>query len=1187
MEKFKKKLSRKDIQSLKECLRQRSHDNPLILLFRLTKQFTEVEQISKTVLSDEGSQFFLYKTNKTDLLSVGNDKEFELPMSETFLKQITRFICKANKKQPPDSIALMVDTRYLKISENKDLFQHGRIIRSWIDSIRTITFRNIPVVLLIRNAEDLEGFDEWAENLEEHYLDEAFGFASPDEEIDAQSLVTEAFREINNQFSNHVFSEKSPELTNKRFVNSLTAIKQNLSSLINGIIQTQPDLTPPKFIGFYFIGMVNRSIPMIDETATDLLSETEPTDNRPSEISIQAPAFVNDLCENILINAGSYVQAYRPESGRGGLYKTVSMSIILFIIAACGLMFMAYNTHMDTLKYIINNISTLQKNITTPQDAIPYFNSLKNNIIILENEIDGWWLPWMGFSKEINSLRQMKQKYVSTFRKYLLKPLIDRYMLDIRNHMSKRSTVEISDQNFHQKTGQYMSTLAFYVENLSRFFSTVEDSPFIFAPKDYSSGKEIFEQPLSYEGMDNFLACYDQALRWTDYQREFRKDFHLFQTTIQEMVVMMPTVIEWIIPIVNKNLPGIQLASLWNIKESKSIPDAEIPAAFTQHGYQFIHHFFSVIRKAHSQPGPFDERLQVFHKNYQKDFIHQWETSAKHFLLISDYLDGRDNWADIMSSLADVKKNPFFQMIRIIVDNTQQFSDQKKNWPQWLDYSQRLYEMTIIENSGTTDSISKTTQPSNFAHKTNEINTIFKEYLKALKEISTFPNTPERSYALIETIFKTPGQFCPGDGPETIACLSIFQLQSMWDKKNEQNAAFWELYEGPMDFIRKFSMNETACQLQHHWDEKILSASAQGNQGDLAIQQKSNALEFVRTVGQPFLEKITSTRFVPKRVSGMMIPFKESFFHYVAYHPGTNPQLKDQYPVIIKATPSRTNTNAEYLPQLTMIKMKCEGNQQILVIGHQPSQETFNWSESCGPVHIIFHLKEMKLTRSYPNPMAFPKFIRDVRYGSKRFHRSDFVLQNARLASMGIEYIELRLQLFGHEPLLNAQKKGFLAPPEQITYCWEGNHNNLHKSEPEDEPIENADPEKKGENSEKPAINKIIKQSDEPKVQSITQEKQKINPEEDVYILILASFRNETNAVKKAHYLTKEGLNSKVYWLKDNNDNPWYIVVSGIFTDQEKANETINEIRKKYNISPFMKKMKKNIIDDRQVQMNF
>ncbi|MBF0451744.1 MAG: SPOR domain-containing protein [Candidatus Magnetomorum sp.] len=1201
MENAKKKFTRKEIYSLKQCLRTHSPDDPLILLFQLTHALTEIEQVAKSSSSpDDGvsSLFRLYTIDQADILCVLNqNKDLVSFLESSAVRQMHQLISKTNKKKPPDALVLMIDARYLRVSESRDLFNHGRTIRTWVETIRNTSFQNIPIVLLVRNTEDLDGFEDWTQALDEQYLEDAFGFALPNEEIEAQSFISAALREMTAQLGKQQTKEKKIDSAKKRLILSLMALKQNLVYLTNGILQTQPDLTPPKFIGIYFMGMVDRSVPMIDETALDLLSDNALNESLPSEISIKTPLFVKDVCGDILSKVGSYTQPYQPESTHGLIYKTVSLSMILLIICACGLLFMSYLSHLDTLNHTKAGISMLQKNITTPQDTIPYFNALKNYMLDLEAEVNEWWLPWLGFSQEIDALNQMKYQYVVTFRKYLLKPLIDQYMVKVRTHMGQRSAVELSDQTFHHVTGQFMGTLVFYTDFLSQLFLSLEEkASFVYHPKGYHNGKAIFADPVSNERFNTFLRCYEQALLWANTRRDFRKDFYQFQSSIQEMVAFMPTLIEWVLPIVNDQLPGIQLTALWKKDFSEKVPHTEIPAAFTKQGYVFIQNIFDIIRKAHSHPAPFDERLHSFQQSFHEKYIQQWKTAAIQFSTIVDHLDGRDAWVDIMSHIADVRRNPFFQMIRLIVEHTQQFDDQKKKWPEWLAFSHALFEQTILEYSESIP-LTKNTVPSDneSGKKSNETNSAFNEYLSALKEISTFPNTPERSYKMMETFFTNPGQFCPGDGPDTILCLSVFQLQSMWNKKNDQNAAFWDLYQGSVDFIQKFSLKEAACQLQQHWENQVLSTDVQ-SPGELAKHQKEGTQQFIQTVGQPFLEKITPTRYVPKRLAGLVIPFKESFFQYVAYHPGATQKLKDQYPVIIKATPSRTNANAEFQPQLTMIKMRCETNQQIIVIGHQPAQETFFWSESCGPVHIIFHLKDMKLTRTYPNPRAFPKFIGDVRYGSKRFQRSDFVLQNARLESMGIQYIELRLQLFGHEPLLSAQKTGFMAAPEQITACWERLKNVSEKSDKHDQSVPKNVPETTDE--QKAVVYNQPKTNDQPLSQPVKQpvtqpeklhnsEQSAIPPDQDAYILIIASFRKETNAVRKMHRLKQEGLNSSVYWLKDNNEKPWYIVVSGIFTDQNQATEQIHQIKEKYNISPFMKKMKKKIIDERQVKINF
>jgi hypothetical protein len=339
------------------------------------------------------------------------------------------------------------------------------------------------------------------------------------------------------------------------------------------------------------------------------------------------------------------------------------------------------------------------------------------------------------------------------------------------------------------------------------------------------------------------------------------------------------------------------------------------------------------------------------------------------------------------------------------------------------------------------------------------------------------------------------------------------------------------------------------------------------------------------------LEKITQTRYEPKRLAGLVVPFRDSFFKYIAYRPRPQVKFQDRYPVIIKATPSRTNAQSASQPQLTLIKMKCNQNQQIMVIGHQPTQETFYWSESCGPVHVTFHLKDMKLTRSYPNPMAFPKFIRDVQYGSKRFHRSEFVLDRAKLKAMHTDYVELRLQLFGHEPIAKAQSRGFMTAPEKITYCWEKLSQQIDSniSEASQQAVDKS---KTGQTIQKAqtdisvktepndTLNKKLKKKES---QENTIEKPDVRADANIYIVIVASFRNDTNAVNKAKRLTKDGLKTAVYWLKDKDENPWYIVVSGMYASYSEAMKSVDQIKTMYNMLPFIKKMEKKTIAERKV----
>ena len=1163
-----------DRKLLKKNLQSFSSTDPLYLVFKLSNQLPEIDEISQP--SDlENDIFSIYSANNGHFVCIQDDIESFNTLSPSTFQQIIRLIKKSHKNNL-QTLGIVLDARHMRISESNELFLLGQNVRMRVDAIRNDTTFNIPIVLVIRNMEDIEGFESWTQQLSELRLDEAFGFAVPDEEIEAQSFISAAFRSISDQLSP---TEQSSEVPSHQFMQSLMTLKKNLVALTNGLIQTQPDLVPPKFIGLYFMGMINHPVHQSDD---------DPDDN---PVLIQKPAFVKDVFTNIFSQAASYRSYYQPETNHGFLYKSIILSIAVCLIMSIAGLCLMYKAHKNTLQNTYTGMAMLQKNITTPHDAIGYFDSLSHYIVSLDTTISGWWLPWFGFSSKKDPVKDLKQKYVGTFRKYLLKPLIDQFMENLRNHLSKRSGVKDADQEFHQNSGQYMGTLVFYIDFINQFMKTRQKESFAFTPTAYQDGRYIFIDPISQDRFKLFMNCYTNALIWSDNRRSFRKDVDLLQTSVEEMVALLPDFVEWAFPIVNEQQKNIDLLTLW-IKSFKSNKhDTIIKAAFTRDGYAYIQNVFKIIRQAHSIPAAFDAQSKVFYKNYEITYLQVWEQAVKKFDSLSNFLETREAWVDIVLNLHDVQKNPYFQLIDMIVEHMQPFLKHQKKWPQWLQLCYRLHNQTVLSNES--NSLTLTSNQSTDSETAN----VFNGYLGALKNIAQLPNTPDISYQMIKTFFANPGTFCPGEGPETIACLSIFQLQSIWNKKDQDNAAFWELYEGPVNLIRKFSMRETACQLQQNWEDMVLSVNLQVGNGSLVQKQKAGSNQFLQTYASPFLEKITQTRYVPKRLAGLVVPFREEFFKYIAYHPRPKAALKERYPVIIKATPSRTNTLATSQPQLTLIKMKCNQNQQIMVIGHQPAHETFYWSENCGPVHVTFHLKDMKLTRSYPNPMAFPKFIRDVQYGSKRFHRSEFVLDRARLKSMNIEYVELKLQLFGHESIAKAQERGFMTAPERITYCWEKS-----KQQAVSDTSEKSKPQKSSVISEKtkqtldlgiskkPEIKEKAQKeltSEAPKTQTEKIDKPDIRADADVYIVILASFREDSNAVNKARRLKKKGLQSEIYWLKDNNEKPWYIIVSGMYASYDEAMKSVDQIKTRYSIMPFIKKMEKQTIEERKVNIHF
>jgi len=1179
MKKNKHQFSRWDKKALKQSLQNLPSGDPLYLIFQLSSHFPEIEEISQVTDFQRNDIFTLYSMNEGHFLCIHEDIESSDRLGPVAFQQITRLIKKCNKNNAL-TLGIALDARFIRIAESNELFKLGQNVRTQINAIRNFTAHNIPILLVIHNMEDIEGFESWTQHLNESRLDEAFGFATTEEEIEAQSFISAAIRNFNEQLNPSQQEEdqsQQPDVTaSHQFLQSLLTLKKNLVALTNGLNQTQPDRVPPKFIGLYFMGLCNHPVHQTDEP-----------DETP--VLIRKPAFVSDVYNRIFLQAASYGSYFEPESRHGFFYKAITLSIILCLLMAIGGLCIMYQSHKTTLQNTGSNIAMLQKKIATPMDAIDYFHSLNHHIVSLDTTISEWWLPWFGFSSEKKPLNDLKQNYVKSFRKYLLKPLLDQYMTRLRTHLSKRSAVENSDHKFHQTSSQLMGTLVYFDDYGTQFMKTRKKERFVFNPEAYQDGKKIFEHPISQDRFNQFMSCYINALIWANNRRQFRKDFNLIKTSIEEMVALMPDPMEWTFPIVDAHQKEINLLDLWIKGMRANDPNTIVKAPFTQEGYTYIQNLFKHIRQAHTTPSHFDSLSKKFYEKYEARYIQEWEQAAKKFHTMTNYLKTREAWADIVFKLHDIQSNPFFQMIDMIETQTKPFLNHQKKWPQWLQLCHRLHNQTLLANAN-----SALTQTS-MTDRNSETANVFNGYVDALKKIAQIPNTPEVSYQLIKTIFVNPDTFCPGEGPDTIACLSIFQLQSIWNKKDQNNAVFWDLYEGPIAFIRKFSTRETACQLQQKWDDMVVSVDFQAGKDSLVKKQKKGSQQFIQTYATPFLEKITQTRYVPKRLAGLVVPFRDSFFKYVAYHPRPRAKLKDRYPVIIKATPSRTNKEALSQPQLTLIKMKCNQNQQIMVIGHQPIQETFYWSESCGPVHVTFHLKDMKITRSYPNPMAFPKFVRDVQYGSKRFHRNEFVLDNKRLQSLNIEYLELRLQLFGHESIAKAQKRGFITAPEKITYCWEKSNEQV-KTETADKStkaIDSDDSKKikktiqKKVSTKQPAPQKKVISKKPPAPQTTEIDKPNVPKNADIFIVILASFRNDTNAVKKAKKFTQDGLSAAVYWLKDKEDTPWYIVVSGMFATYGQAMNSVEKIKESYSIKPFIKKMEKNTIDERKVNINF
>lgn len=187
-----------DKKSLKPYLQKILSNEPLYLVFQLCNQLPEIDDLSQSTHLDNNDRFTLYTVNNGHFICIQDDIETFDNLSPVAFQQISRLIKKSHKNHA-QTLGVVLDARYLRIAESNDLFILGQNVRMRVDAIRNSTAQNIPIVLVIRNMEDIDGFESWTQHLPEFRLDEAFGFAIPDEEIEAQSFISAAFRSINDQ----------------------------------------------------------------------------------------------------------------------------------------------------------------------------------------------------------------------------------------------------------------------------------------------------------------------------------------------------------------------------------------------------------------------------------------------------------------------------------------------------------------------------------------------------------------------------------------------------------------------------------------------------------------------------------------------------------------------------------------------------------------------------------------------------------------------------------------------------------------------------------------------------------------------------------------------------------------------------------------------------------------------------
>jgi len=574
--------------------------------------------------------------------------------------------------------------------------------------------------------------------------------------------------------------------------------------------------------------------------------------------------------------------------------------------------------------------------------------------------------------------------------------------------------------------------------------------------------------------MDTFSKLYLRSLFWSRDQEALHRELKRLRKELRRLLSGGNKDFSWIIPLASARIApedSLKLSFYWSGSGTKE-PDVLLPGAYTIAVKAFIDDYIRRVLDADPYSIQLKKMRHSFYQLYKRRYLEAVQRAALNFNKGLNSLRVRQEWIDMIDSVAG-KQCPHFHALAVLYEQLEPFRSDSDlpEWAQLLNYFHNVTAFTKETGPDTTaiakiglklmkklgpvgKTISKTGKKGLKTKKKldsatpeekrdmvlEEAAAAVDNYKKALVDIAFNAGSRPVSFKAIRAIFSNPEQPGAGEGPLAAAYRSVHELQSLIGKRTRANAAFWELYLGPLRLAREYMLKEACCELQYKWNDHLLveiEDVPEYKLGSLLFGPEGKVWQFLTTDAAPFVAKKYGTGYVPTRARGMRMPFRPEFLEFVTRGRDHVQSGRESYPVHIKTLPTSTNPEARIVPSATHLRLQCGSDIQRLNNFNYAADRTFTWSDACGDVLLSVTMGDIMLTKTYPGPKGFPRFLKAFRDGNKRFTPDAFPEYRQQLRDMGVSYIEVQYGISGHEAVIATLKNIPLTVPRTITASWE------------------------------------------------------------------------------------------------------------------------------------------------------
>lgn len=729
------------------------------------------------------------------------------------------------------------------------------------------------------------------------------------------------------------------------------------------------------------------------------------------------------------------------------------LSWVAIWLALGGILSFSFVKNMDVLTGFTDDFKKPPALKETMSENLMIMDKFKYELLELDNSNTSWWIPRLGLNKSLEVEHILKKSYANLLQKGFLAPMDHKIAVNLEQMTSKTSADEIMVYGEHLVAR--INLIKAHLEG-----KTTGSSEYAFKVLPRILG--TLDKKLLPEIASKFGDIYFYYLKWGIDDITARSKMKELQNALVSLIEKEHSTLYWLIDWANSDptIPDVTLEDFWGPSDSKkSRKDVIVKRAFTVKGHKIVEEFIKYFEVAISGEKDISDKREQFDSWYRKKYFQMWKEFIGSFSDGQFNLDGEDEWQSMTATMTTFH-NPYFDIIERCTYELKPFAD-GKNVPVWI--AQVIEIQSVIDDAAKERDVNKDKSVlMKVAHKgeklvsdvVKEAKTIknkdeeekhiqavavFNNYIKDLGELLPVSTARSQAYKAASEFF--PYSLKPSESKSPVfSAYGETQKFKTYLKTGAKNTEALRLLSGPLQFLIHYVSMETACSLQHDWEDIVLG----GIQGvapeklpTLLFGQNGAVWKFIQGPAAPFLGRNQNGYFA-KKVRGARIPFKNDFFAFITKGSEVSTSIQPEYKVMVKALPVDVSDKAKEAPYEVVLELWCAKGKTRLANYNYPISKTFAWyPHDCGDVTLQINFKGLSLIKKYPGHNGFPLFLADFRDGSRTFTPNNFPESKGILKKMNVSEIKVIYEFKDSAPVIKLLKKVPQKIPEIIAHCWE------------------------------------------------------------------------------------------------------------------------------------------------------